>query len=978
MDIAQLGYEVDSSGLEKGNRALDEAAAKSEKVASATARLEVDYARMAKSVEDGTRQVRDGIGGMAGGIQSMVGELQSINRGQTEYVGIATQMHDLLARIEGKLGGVATGLGRQATESERAAAALQQQAAAAAQVEAAQASQESRLRGVAQRGVEYAEAMRTANVSERALAEAAREAALGIDVKAQTMAAAGSEQERMVARAQALQQAEARLANETAAAAKATQLQELGLSRLLGQIDPTIGKLNQLAQLEGTLEKALDLGAITPEVFDQYQGKIDQTRAAILKAGQANDVMERSLGGLNLRAVETQQSLAALVRAIATGQWGQAQSSITSLTARTGVMSSAFTATGTAVGSASAAFGGYLYALHQSEKDTSRVTNALLMTGNYAGVTAGQIDRLVDSMASLEGVTHGGARDALVRVAESGRIAGQQFEMVAAIAARMEAATGQSLDTTIGKFEEIGRSPVDALLRLNEAEHFLTEEHLRRIDALIAEGDEQGAAAEAARIYAGRLDEVATAAAAARPHLSQMMTEMRGLASAALEGAKNFAEFLAATARLTQQRPLAQQFGIAGAFNFMRDMYRAEPTTSGAGTPLVAGAVDSRKETERRAAAEAAERDIQRQIESMYGLDTAVNRLERSFGALTTERQQAMIADGRYTQLLAKAVEEDEKRAAAGQKRTRVAKERISDEERAEQKLQQQYAQTEAGLARQIALHGQVGRAAAMAYDTAHGALTGLSATQKSTLMEMSQWLDWLDEMAALQGVWDEITADHRKAMDANQAQTDAMTEYARQAARNTQSHFANFLFDPFAEGTRNMGKAFSDTLRRMAAEAASAKLFEMIGGAMSAYSGAGSGWINAIGGVLQGQDKTGREYGGAVYRGDRHKVGERNKPELLTTPNGQYLIPGDNGRVDPIRAVPAGRGGAMGTPQINISLIGAPEGTTATAKQNGSGGFDMEVILGMVDRGLASRVSMGASQTGAAMKNRYGVREAV
>ena len=77
------------------------------------------------------------------------------------------------------------------------------------------------------------------------------------------------------------------------------------------------------------------------------------------------------------------------------------------------------------------------------------------------------------------------------------------------------------------------------------------------------------------------------------------------------------------------------------------------------------------------------------------------------------------------------------------------------------------------------------GSDAAMAYDTAHGALKGLSDTQKSTLMEMSQWLDWLDEMAALEGVWEDVRRDHDKAMGKGKDKADEMTEYARQAARN-------------------------------------------------------------------------------------------------------------------------------------------------------------------------------------------------
>lgn len=894
-DIASLGYEVDSSGLVKGEQALDRTADAAAKAGAAATSLEKDLDALQRTAQSSSSSVS-----------------------------------------------------------------------------AAMAEQEARLRAVAQRGVEYAESMRGGNLSERALAEALKESTSAFDSRAAIMAQAETTQQRMARRGQELQEAEARIAAETTKAARAHQLQELNLKKVLGQIDPTIAKLNQLAELEGTLEKALSLGVITPEVFQQYQGKIDATRAATLKAGQASEIMTHKLGGLNLQAVETQQSVAALVRSLATGRWGQAQASLTSITARTGIMSSMFSASGLAIGAAGAAVGAYAYALNAAEKDTSRLTNALAMTGNYANLTVGQVDQLVESMASLDGITRGGARNALISVAESGKIAGDQFEMVATIAARMEAATGQSIDKTVAKFEEIARAPVETLLKLNETEHFLTQAHLDRIDALIAEGDEQGAAAEAARIYNGRLNEVAAAAENARPHLQGMATDFRKLASEAWEGAKNIAEFLAATEKISAQRPWWQRMGIGGAINFMRDMHSAEPAAGGA-APAVPGALNSRETSERRTAAEEAERYINRQMEAVYGLDTAVNRLETSFGSMSESRQKALVADGSYTKLLNSAMEEDAKR---NEKRTKVAKEQLTDEQRAAQRLQRQYDSSEASLTRQIALHGQVGRAAAMAYDTAHGALTSLSATQKSTLMELSQWLDWLDEMAALEDVWDSTAAEHKKAMDAGKDRMDDMTEYAIQAARNMQSHFADFLFDPFAEGTRGMGRAFSETIRRMLAEAASAKFFELIGTWASGYSGKGAGLINMIGGAIQGSGK--REYGGSVFSRGMYQTGERNKPELLTTPNGQYLIPGDNGRVDPIRAAPTGRGQAMTTPQININLIGAPEGSTATARQNGSGGFDLDVIIKQVEGQIASNYSQGSGSLYPAVKNRHGLKDAV
>jgi hypothetical protein len=57
------------------------------------------------------------------------------------------------------------------------------------------------------------------------------------------------------------------------------------------------------------------------------------------------------------------------------------------------------------------------------------------------------------------------------------------------------------------------------------------------------------------------------------------------------------------------------------------------------------------------------------------------------------------------------------------------------------------------------------------------------------------------------------------------------MTIFGQRAAENMQDAFANFLFDPFEDGLRGMLKGFVDILRRMAAEAAAAKIFDKLGG---------------------------------------------------------------------------------------------------------------------------------------------------
>lgn len=157
---------------------------------------------------------------------------------------------------------------------------------------------------------------------------------------------------------------------------------------------------------------------------------------------------------------------------------------------------------------AAGALAAIAYAGTEYMRDEAAFAAALRNTGDYAGVAGGQFDGLVQQLNALEGVSRGGASEALTKVAASGRFTGEQFDIVSKAAASMEANAGQAIDTTVGKFEEIAEVPVDALLKLNETEHFLTKAQLERIVALEDEGLKTEAVAEATRIYGDHLTDL--------------------------------------------------------------------------------------------------------------------------------------------------------------------------------------------------------------------------------------------------------------------------------------------------------------------------------------------------------------------------------------------------------------------------------------------------------------------------------------
>jgi len=141
--------------------------------------------------------------------------------------------------------------------------------------------------------------------------------------------------------------------------------------------------------------------------------------------------------------------------------------------------------------------------------------------------------------------------------------------------------------------------------------------------------------------------------------------------------------------------------------------------------------------------------------------------------------------------------------------------------------------------------------------------------------------------------------------LDQLNAADEMMAEFAKAAAQNIQSAFADFLFDPFENGLRGMLAGFLNVVRRMVAEvAASAILNSVFGG----YRGKG-GVLGAFADAL-----TGKAMSGPVSANTPYIVGERG-PELF--------VPGTSGGIVPNNKLGMG-GGVTVAPVYNIDARGA------------------------------------------------------
>ena len=154
-----------------------------------------------------------------------------------------------------------------------------------------------------------------------------------------------------------------------------------------------------------------------------------------------------------------------------------------------------------AVLAAAAAVGVLIYGYSQGSKEADEYNKALILTGNYAGTSAGQLADLALQVSATNG-TIGDAAAILAKLAGSGVIASSSFKEIADAASAMEDATGRSVDATITEFVKIAKDPVAAAKELNDQYHFLTASVYSQIVALKEQGDTTAATDLLTKTYA--------------------------------------------------------------------------------------------------------------------------------------------------------------------------------------------------------------------------------------------------------------------------------------------------------------------------------------------------------------------------------------------------------------------------------------------------------------------------------------------
>jgi len=124
----------------------------------------------------------------------------------------------------------------------------------------------------------------------------------------------------------------------------------------------------------------------------------------------------------------------------------------------------------------------------QGWQESNRLRDAIALTGNAAGLTAGRFNTLAETIAATSTATIGEAREMTLALAETGRVGAPALDAAARAAVAMQKATGASVDVIVKDFARAQAGVAKWAQEANERYHFLTVEQYKLIAAMEKQG----------------------------------------------------------------------------------------------------------------------------------------------------------------------------------------------------------------------------------------------------------------------------------------------------------------------------------------------------------------------------------------------------------------------------------------------------------------------------------------------------------
>ncbi|MDP3819901.1 MAG: phage tail length tape measure family protein [Burkholderiales bacterium] len=160
-----------------------------------------------------------------------------------------------------------------------------------------------------------------------------------------------------------------------------------------------------------------------------------------------------------------------------------------------------------AAGLGAAALGTVAYAMFEGSKQSEAFNKSITLTGNYAGITAGQFEAMARDITQSSRSTVGAGKDILQALVATGQVGPESIEAVSRAALTLSEISGRSAEDVAKDFASMSRGVAKWALERNRQYNYLTVEQYKYIQLL----ERQGRVEEAMRVNSELYDKAAKA-----------------------------------------------------------------------------------------------------------------------------------------------------------------------------------------------------------------------------------------------------------------------------------------------------------------------------------------------------------------------------------------------------------------------------------------------------------------------------------
>lgn len=254
-------------------------------------------------------------------------------------------------------------------------------------------------------------------------------------------------------------------------------------------------RLGIIVALDGSLETSNGL-KLTSDAASQLGKELDALNGKSTTAAQGQKAVADASKTAGSAAAEAAKNVAQLGRDVAQGDFAGAARQVGELALSGQVLTGSMVGVAGLVGAVAIGLGTLAYAAYEGAEEQRKLNDTLILTGNYAGLVAGQLDAMASSLARNVNSSVSDSRAQLAGLTATGKFTVMSLEEVAAAAQLVARFTGQSTDQVTRQFANMGDGVADWAAKTNSSYHFLSIETFRYIKQL----EEQGRVQDAMRV----------------------------------------------------------------------------------------------------------------------------------------------------------------------------------------------------------------------------------------------------------------------------------------------------------------------------------------------------------------------------------------------------------------------------------------------------------------------------------------------